>query len=80
MNHYIYFKSDNDKFYEYSKEKFEQYNWKIVYINEDYKDLDGFDAETEFESKFKEEGINIKRLILEKTIDTINNVIEEEKD
>lgn len=80
LNHYIYFKSDNDKFYEYSKEKFEQYNWKIVYINEDYKDLANFDAETEFESKFKEKGIKIKRLILEKTIDTINNVIEEEKD
>ena len=78
-NHYIYFKTDNDKFYEYSKENFEKYNWKQIYINEDYKNLDDFDAETEFEMKFKGEGVKIKRLILEKTDATINNVIEEDK-
>ena len=79
LNHYIYFKTDNDKFYEYSKENFEKYKWKEIYINEDYKVLDDFDAETEFESKFKNEGIKIKRLILEKTNDTIKEVIKEEE-
>ena len=77
-DHSIYFKTDNDKFYEYSKEMFELYNWRFDYKNENYLELDDFDAETEFESKFKNEGIKIKRLILTKTNDTIEKAIEEE--
>ena len=57
---------------------FELYNWRFDYKNENYLELDDFDAETEFESKFKNEGIKIKRLILTKTNDTIEKAIEEE--
>ena len=73
----IYYKTDNDLFYEYSLEKFNEYKWNIVYQNENYDSLENdFDVETEFEKRYKEEGIKIKRLVLEKTELTLKEVIE----
>lgn len=74
----IYFKSDNDGFYEYSLEMFKEYGWELIYQNEDYQSSESdFDAETEFEARYKAEGIKIKRLILRKNKNTLKEVKEE---
>ena len=75
----IFYKTDNDLFYEYSLEKFKEYKWEIIYQNEDYESAsENFDALTEFENRYKSAGIKIKRLILKNTKDTIKEVIKEE--
>lgn len=74
----IYFKSDNHGLYEYSLEQFQKYKWEIILNNPQYDVLDEFDAPTEFETRYKNQGIEIKRLILRKTCNTIKEVIEEE--
>lgn len=74
----IYFKTDNDKFFEYSREMFLLYKWNLIYENLDYKEIDEFDGETEFENRYKNQGIKIKRLILKKENYTIDKVISEE--
>lgn len=77
----IFYKTDNDGFYEYSLEKFNEYKWEIVYKNEDYdSSKEEFDALTEFESRYKSEGIKIKRLILKNTKQTLKEIIEENKE
>ncbi len=73
----IYFKTDNDGLYEYSLEQFKRYKWNIVENIQDYNVLESFDAQTEFETRYKNQGIKIKRLILKKTANTIKTVIEE---
>lgn len=78
---FIYYKTDNDGFYEYSLEKFNLYKWNIVYKDEDYNCSENeFDALTEFENRYKNEGIKIKRLVLEKTEGTLKELAEEDKD
>ena len=73
--------SGNDGFYEYSLEMFNEYKWEIVYKNEDYdSSKEEFDALTEFESRYKSEGIKIKRLILKNTKQTLKEIIEENKE
>ena len=65
----------------YSLEKFNEYKWEIVYKNEDYdSSKEEFDALTEFESRYKSEGIKIKRLILKNTKQTLKEIIEENKE
>ena len=77
----IFYKTDNDGFYEYSLEKFNEYKWEIVYKNEDYdSSKEELDALTEFESRYKSEGIKIKRLILKNTKQTLKEIIEENKE
>ena len=76
----IYFKTDNDNFFEYSREMFINYGWNIVYENHNYIDIDEFDGETEFENRYKNQGINIKRLILKKDEKTLTKSKEEEKE
>ena len=76
----IYFKTDNDNFFEYSREMFINYGWNIVYENHNYIDIDEFDGETEFENRYKNQGINIKRLILKKDEKTLTKLKEEEKE
>ncbi len=65
-NHNIYFKSDNYNFYLYSKSMFNYFGFDILTDNQNYQILDDFDALTEFETKFKNAGIKINRLILKK--------------
>lgn len=77
----IYYKTDNVGFYEYSLEMFKGYKWKILYQNEDYDSTkEEFDAETEFESRYKNEGIKIKRLILENTKETLKEIVEKKEE
>ena len=78
LGNVIYFKSDNDDFYAYSKEQFESYGWEILEDLDDYDVLEEFDAPTEFETKFKNSGIKIKRMILRNTKDTLTFVKEED--
>lgn len=62
----LYFKSDNDGLYEFTKEEIAKTKFKVVSDEEDYK----FDAEndyiTEYENKFRSIGKSIHRIILEK--------------
>lgn len=69
---YIYFKTDNGDFYQYSYEEFNKFKRDIIYLNENYDcSNQDFDAETEFENRYKLQGIAIKRVILKKTKDTL---------
>lgn len=65
-DHKIYYKSDNFDFYTFSKEKFIEFGFDILEDLNDYKIIEEFDEETEFEKKYKENGIKINRLILKK--------------
>jgi len=62
----LYFKTDNDGLYEYTKEEIKLTKFKVVSDEEDYQ----FDAETDFiteyENKFRSVGKSIHRIILEK--------------
>lgn len=62
----IYFKTDNDDFFTYSRESFIENGFKIIYENLDYQVDASVDEETEFEEKFKSQNIKIKKLILTK--------------
>ena len=73
----IFYKTDNELFYEYSLEKFKEYKWDILEQDENYDSTNAiFDAPTEFETRYKNEGIKIKRLVLLKTKETLDKVIE----
>ncbi len=74
----IRFKSDNQELYEYSLEQFEKYKWEVLENNTNYTSYDSFDALTEYETRYKNQGINIKRVVLKKTKDTMKEVVEEE--
>ena len=74
MNHCIYFKTDNYKFYEYSYDQALKYRYKIDYNNIDYKEDDLFDSLTEYELKYINKGIKINRMILRKVEDTLNEI------
>ena len=62
----LYFKTDNDSLYEYTKEEIKLTKFKLVSDEENYE----FDAETDFiteyENKFRSVGKSIHRIILEK--------------
>ena len=62
----LYFKSDNDSLYEYTKEEIKLTKFKVISDEENYQ----FDAETDFiteyENKFRTVGKSIQRIILEK--------------
>lgn len=76
-NGIIRFKSDNQELYEYSLEQFERYKWEVLENNQNYTTYNSFDALTEYETRYKNQGINIKRIVLRKTKDTIKEVMEE---
>lgn len=69
--HYLYFKTDNLDLFNYSLEEFNENKWEILSITNDYNLIDDFDAETEFEKKYKEQGIKINRLIARKSKETL---------
>ena len=62
----LYFKTDNDFLYEYTREEIKLTKFKLISDEEDYE----FDAETDFiteyENKFRTAGKSIHRMILEK--------------
>ena len=63
----IIFKTDNVDLFAFSIETFnENKNFKIEVMDEDYDGLDPFDAMTEYEAFFREEGTKINRMVVSK--------------
>ena len=62
----IIFKTDNTDLFAYSIEMFSENNFNIVKIDDNYDGLDVFDAQTEYEEFFRNEGTQIHRLIVSK--------------
>lgn len=63
-------KTDNLDLFNYSLEKYKENNWQINEVNLEYNVLEDFDAETEYEHKFKSKGNKIYRVIVENTNET----------
>lgn len=62
----IIFKTDNVDLFNDSKEVIETSKFKAISIDENYDGKDRFDAQTEYELNFREQGISIHRMILVK--------------
>lgn len=62
-DHNIYFKTDNKELFEYSKENFPLYDFEIVNVDSNYNCDFNFDAPTEYELSFLEEGKPIYRIV-----------------
>ena len=62
----LYFKTDNDSLYDYTKEEIKLTKFKLVSDEEDYKFDPETDFITEYENKFRSAGKSIHRIILEK--------------
>ena len=62
----LYFKTDNDGLYEYTKEEIKLTKFKIVSDEENYQFDPETDFITEYENKFRSVGKSIHRIILEK--------------
>ena len=75
MNKYIYLKTDNEGFFDYSLEQILNAKFKLNYLNRDYKEDFDFDALTEYEEKFLNKGVKIKKMIVEKTEETNCEII-----
>lgn len=63
-------KTDNLDLFNYSLERYKENNWQINEVNLEYNVLEDFDAETEYEHKFKSKGNKIYRVIVENTDET----------
>jgi tRNA (guanine-N7-)-methyltransferase len=61
----VYIKTDNESLYLYTRNLWPSLGWKTISDECNY-NLDDHDALTEYESKFRAQGIQIKRLIYEK--------------
>ena len=59
----LIFKSDNDTLFNDSLEYLKDSPFEIESVTFDYDGLDEYDAPTEYEKKFRSEGVKIKRLI-----------------
>ena len=62
----LYFKSDNDSLYEYTREEIKLTKFKIISDEENYEFDSETDFITEYENKFRTVGKSIHRIILEK--------------
>jgi tRNA (guanine-N7-)-methyltransferase len=62
----LYFKSDNDDLYEYTKEEIKLTKFKVISDEENYEFDSETDFITEYENKFRSVGKSIHRIILEK--------------
>lgn len=62
----LYFKSDNDGLYEYTKEEIQLTKFKVISDEENYQFDETTDFITEYENKFRSVGKSIHRIILEK--------------
>lgn len=62
----LYFKSDNDGLYEYTKEEIGLTKFKVISDEENYAFDETTDFITEYENKFRSVGKSIHRIILEK--------------
>lgn len=59
----IILKTDNDGLAEYSYDVLNNYPFKEITFNKDYKGDAHFDAKTEYENKFTLKGVKIKRIV-----------------
>lgn len=71
-NGIIYQKTDNYNFYMYSRTQFDDFEFNRIYETFDYLTIDEFDAETEYEHKFKGKGTKINRAIYLKDENTLS--------
>ena len=62
----LIFKSDNADLFAYSIEMLEEAHFHIESITNDYDGSDPFDAATEYETFFREEGTKINRVVVKK--------------
>lgn len=62
----IIFKSDNKDLFDYSIEEFKAANFNIISLNYDYDGQDKDDVQTEYEKKFRAQGISIKKVVVGK--------------
>lgn len=59
-------KTDQKDLYDFTLENLVNTKFKLIYQTENYTDLDEFDVMSEYEMSFREEGLPIYRIILEK--------------
>jgi tRNA (guanine-N7-)-methyltransferase len=59
----IVFKTDNLDLFNFSLEKFNEFNFDIISYTYDYQELVEFDTLTEYETNFRNQGIKINRLV-----------------
>ena len=59
----IIFKTDNLELFDFSLEKFREFNFEIIEYTYDYQELVDFDTLTEYETNFRNQGIKINRLV-----------------
>ena len=62
----LIFKTDNTDLFSYSVEMFEENKFNVIKVDDNYDGLDEFDAQTEYEQFFRNEGTPIHRLIVSK--------------
>ena len=62
----LIFKTDNIDLFEYSIEMFKEANFNIISVDNNYDGLEFFDAQTEYEEFFRNEGTPIHRLVVKK--------------
>lgn len=61
----VLIKTDNESLYRFTRELWPTKEWKVIIDSADYS-LESTDALTEYEAKFRAQGIAIKRLVYEK--------------
>ncbi len=59
-------KTDNPDLFAFTLENIQETKFKTISQTDNYMDYDPFDAMTEYEQSFREEGVPIHRLVLEK--------------
>lgn len=59
-------KTDNVDLFAFTLENLENSSLKLVSKTDDYQDYDSFDTMTEYEKSFRDEGVPIHRIVLEK--------------
>ena len=59
-------KTDNVDLWTFTKEMMEESKFALISITDDYNERDEFDAETEYEKSFREEGVAIHRMVVQK--------------
>ena len=63
---HLIIKTDNVDLFAFTLENIDNSKFKIVSKTDNYQDYDEFDTMTEYEKSFREEGIPIHRIVLEK--------------
>ena len=59
-------KTDNADLFAFTLENIENSKFKVISKTDDYNEFDEFDTMTEYEKSFRDEGVKINRIVLEK--------------